>query len=310
MSGHVHPSGHVHEALLYDSDEQLLSVAAPFVRAGAAAGEPVIVAYGARNAALLRRALPAGAPVEFLDGAEWYARPAGAIRAYRQLLADHVAAGAPRVRLVGELDPSVFGARWHWWARYESAVNHAYDEFPVSTLCCYDTRTAPPHVLTDIRRCHPTVHGCGTADYAPPDVFLREPSGAPDDPLRRGTPVLDLEDPSPAGARHAVRGAGSHHLGDIDLENLVLSVSEAVTNAAKYGQPPVRVRCWAEGRRVLVAVTDGGDGPKELYAGLLPMTSGQPGGLGLWITFQSCSNVVLARDGDGFTVWMAAGPAE
>ncbi|GIJ44423.1 hypothetical protein Val02_13090 [Virgisporangium aliadipatigenens] len=302
--------GHRHEAVLFDSDEHLLSVVAPFVRAGTAAGEPVIVAYRARNAALLRAALPAGSPAAFLDGGELYARPAGAIRAYRQLLADHVAAGAPRIRLVGELDPSVFGAMWHWWARYESAVNYAFDEFPVSTLCCYDTRTAPEHVVADICRCHPTVHGSGTADYTPPDVFLRQPGAAPDDPLRGGTPVLDLADPSPAGARHAVRDAALAHLGETDLENLVLSVSEAVTNASKYGQPPVRVRCWAGGERALVAVTDGGAGPKDPYAGLLPMVSGEPGGLGLWITFQSCANVVLARDGDGFTIWMAVGPAE
>jgi len=302
--------GHLHEALLYDSDEHFLSVLVPFLIEGVAAGQPTVVSYGPHRAALLRRALPAGSPVEFLDGGRTYAGPAGAIRAYRDLLGGLVAAGATRIRVAGELDPSVFGVRWDWWARYESAVNHAYDEFPLWTMCSYDTRVTPERVLDDIRRTHARIAGEPNATYTPPETFLREPRGAPQDPLRRGTPLLDLLDPSPAGARHAVRDAGLGHLDETDLENLVLSVSEAVTNASKYGVPPVRVRCWAGGHRVLVAVGDAGAGPTDPFVGLLPVVSGEPGGLGLWITFQSCSNVVLSRDGDGFTLWMAAGPPD
>jgi anti-sigma regulatory factor (Ser/Thr protein kinase) len=303
-------AGYVHEALLYESDEHLVSVVVPFLREGVAAGEPTVVSYGARGTALLRRALPAGSGVVFLDGSGVYAGPAVAIRAYRDLLAGHVAAGAARIRIAGELDPAVFGARWDWWARYESAVNHAYDEFPLWTMCTYDSRTTPGRVLDDIRRTHARIAGGPNDAYVRPEAFLRERRGAPEDPLRHGACRLDVLDPSPAGARNAVRDAGLGHLDDTDLENLVLSVSEAVTNASKHGVPPVRLRCWAEGKRVLVAVGDGGEGPADPFAGLLPVVSGEPGGLGLWITFQSCSNVVLARDDDGFTLWMAAGPPD
>jgi hypothetical protein len=38
--------GYFHEALLYDSDEEFLAVALPFLQDGVAAGEPVLVALG------------------------------------------------------------------------------------------------------------------------------------------------------------------------------------------------------------------------------------------------------------------------
>ena len=47
-------------------------------------------------------------------------------------------------------------ATWDWWCRYESAVNDAYDEFPLWGLCTYDTRTTPAAVLADVARTHPT----------------------------------------------------------------------------------------------------------------------------------------------------------
>ena len=138
-AGHV---GYFHEAVCYDSDEHLLGVVVPFLLDGVAAGEPTVVSLGERNAALVRAALPAGGPVIYLAGGDLYARPASAIRSYRRLLADHVSAGAGQIRIVGELAPGSFGSTWDWWARYESAINHAYDELirhalriDVSTNC-------------------------------------------------------------------------------------------------------------------------------------------------------------------------------
>src|SRR3954469_2684586 len=54
------PAGHhgyFHEALLYNSDEEFLAAALPFVQDGVAAGEPVVVALGERSAELVQAAL-------------------------------------------------------------------------------------------------------------------------------------------------------------------------------------------------------------------------------------------------------------
>src|SRR3954452_22268690 len=49
--------GYFHEALLYNSDEEFLAAALPFVQDGVAAGEPVLVALGERSAELVQAAL-------------------------------------------------------------------------------------------------------------------------------------------------------------------------------------------------------------------------------------------------------------
>ncbi|WFE34748.1 sensor histidine kinase [Micromonospora sp. WMMD975] len=310
-AGHV---GYIHEAILYDSDEHLLAVVLPFLTGGVEAGEPTVVGLGARNADLVRRALPAGAGVTFLPGGDVYARPTGAIRAYRELLAGHVAAGATQIRIVGELPPVVFGATWDWWARYESAINHAYDEFPLWSMCAYDRRVAPPHVLADVARTHPRIAGPDDAHeptgvYTEPVSYLAEHHPAPLDPLQHTTPAVDLTDPTPARAREAVRAADHGLLSPDGVDDLVMAVSEVVCNALRHGTTPVRVRVWCAADRIVVTVHDRGPGPKDPYAGLLPAGDGSEGGLGLWITHQSCDHVTSHRDADGFTIRLTAGNA-
>ena len=51
-------SGYLHEAVLYDSDEEFLGVVVPFLQEGAAVGEPCLVALGATD----HRARPGRAP--------------------------------------------------------------------------------------------------------------------------------------------------------------------------------------------------------------------------------------------------------
>jgi anti-sigma regulatory factor (Ser/Thr protein kinase) len=304
--------GYFHEAVYYSSDEELLEVLVPFLTGGPAAGEPTLVALGERNADLVRSALPAGTAVEYTTGGDVYARPAGAIRAYRRLLAGHVAAGARQIRIIGELPSFAFGPTWDSWARYESAINHAYDDFPLWSMCAYDRRTTPDAMLADVARTHPReARRDGTHSpieaYAEPEVFLSELRPVPPDPLQLTPPSADLADPSPAGAREAVRAAAHGQVEPGAVEDLVVAVSEAVTNAMLHGRPPVRVRVWSGPDRIVSSVSDEGQGPKFPYAGLLPIGHDQPGGRGLWIAHQSCNHVVMARDEDGFTLHLTAG---
>jgi anti-sigma regulatory factor (Ser/Thr protein kinase) len=305
-------TGYFHEAILFDSEQHLLDVVVPFLLGGVAAGEPAVVGFGERNADLVRRALPADSGVTFLPGGDVYARPTGAIRAYRQLLSGYVADGAQQIRIVGELPPVALGATWDWWARYESAINHAYDDFPLWSMCAYDTRIAPARVLDDVTRTHPRVarpdgSHVPTGAYVEPRRWLAEPRPMLTDPVQRTAPVAELTDPTPAQARAAVYAADRGQLTADGLEDLVVAVSETVTNALRHGRPRVRVTMWGGDDRIVVAVRDTGPGPADPFAGLLPATNGSPGGLGLWISYQSCDHVALQRDPDGFTLRLTAG---
>ncbi|MGI5183207.1 anti-sigma factor RsbA family regulatory protein [Dactylosporangium sp. CA-152071] len=312
-AGHT---GYFHEAIRYDSDEHLLAVVLPFLLGGVTAGEPTMVAFGERNAELVRAALPAGCPVTFLEGGDVYARPVGAIRSYRNLLAEHVGAGAGQIRIVGELSAAQFGATWDAWARYESAINHAYDEFPLWSMCAYDERTTPPAVLADVARTHPRTalphdRHVPSPQYVSPEEFLLQDRPAVTDPIEHAPPVADLLDPRPLEARVAVRTAAASAgdgLAGRPVDELVLSVSEIVTNAYVHGLPPVRMRIWAGRGRMVVSVEDGGPGPRNPFAGLLPTSSTTSAGLGLWIAHQSCSHITLHRAATGYTVRMTAGP--
>jgi anti-sigma regulatory factor (Ser/Thr protein kinase) len=241
-----------------------------------------------------------------------YARPASAIRAYRDLLAAFVAAGATQIRIVGDLAPVTFGATWDWWARYESAINHAYDDFPLWSMCAYDIRLTPPGVLTDVARTHPRTAALDgrhprSDTYTDPVAYLSEDRAVPPDPLQATAPALELLAPLPVDARRAVRGLNDGRL-DIDrVDDLVVAVSEVVTNALRHGRPPVVLRAWRGADRLVVTVSDGGSGPKDPFAGLLPAGNGSAGGRGLWISHQSCDHVTARRTPEAFTIRLTAG---
>jgi anti-sigma regulatory factor (Ser/Thr protein kinase) len=314
-AGHA---GYFHEAVYYASDEELLAVVVPFLRGGVAEDEPTIVALGEQHAALVRTALPArdAAKVVFHPGGDMYARPASAIRSYREMLAGYAAAGAGQIRIIGELPPTELGATWDWWARYEAAINHAYDEFPLWSMCAYDTRTTAREVLADVARTHPRSAAPGdrhlpSQDYVEPERFLLEPTPVVPDPVQLTQPPVELKDPSPRDARAVLgRLAATLPDGAVDedkLADLQLAVTEIVTNALGHGRPPVVVRCWAGADRIVVTVTDGGTGPKDPYAGLQAAAHAPMGGVGLWLAHQLCDHVTFDRGADGFTVRMISG---
>ncbi|MEV6630808.1 anti-sigma factor RsbA family regulatory protein [Actinoplanes sp. NPDC051470] len=304
--------GYFHESLCYASDEELVAVTVPFLMEGRAAGEPSMVTLDERRTGLIRSALPAGSGVEFLAGGAVYARPATAIHSYRRLLADRVRAGARQIRIVGEVPMAAAGAGWDWWARYESAINHAYNDFPLWSICTYDRRTTPEHMLVEVARTHPrTARPDGTHPPSPayldPVTYLSEPRPVTPDRLQAGRPIVDLAAPTPAAARAAIRAANAGVLDDNDLDDLVVAVSEAVTNAMVHGVQPVRTRVWTGQGRMVVAISDAGAGPADPFAGMMPATDRATGGRGLWIVHQSCNHVTAESSPDGYTLRLTAG---
>lgn len=303
-----------HEAAVYDTDEEFLGVVVPFLRAGVAAGEPTLLGVNRRQEGLVRDALEGDAEgVTLLANEARYAHPLAALRLNHELFTGHVASGAARVRIVGEVPHPGTGAAWDGWVRYEAVVNRMYSAFPVWGICPYDARNTPPDVLADVRRLHTHLATPGgsvpNAGYTDPAEFLAERAAAAIDDLERTAPHVELADPRPADARRAVaalaRAAG---LDDDGTDDAVLAANEAVSNALAHGLPPVRLRAWAAADRVVVAVRDGGAGPTDPFAGLLPGRASElQAGLGLWVLNQVCSRVALTHGPGGFTVRFVVG---
>jgi MEDS: MEthanogen/methylotroph, DcmR Sensory domain/Histidine kinase-like ATPase domain len=332
--------GYRHEAVLYDSDQELLDVVVPFLREGVAAAEPCLVALTASTTRLVRAAVGDTTGLTFLH--DRYDRPASVIRSNRHLFTAYLIDGASRIRVASEVPHPGVGVPWDGWARYEAAINHAYAEFPLWGLCAYDTRIAPGRVLDEVARTHPYL---ATAEghrvnprYQDPAEFLTQCPPSQADPVEAvSPPLIDLTDPTPAAARDAVHTARTIRtdtgrrdstapgtaqveapqpasprretplLDPIDVEHLVFAVSEAVTNALIHGRPPVRFRLWTAPDRIVATVTDRGDGPADPFAGLLPVTDPSSGGLGLWLTHQLCSHVTHDTTDDGFTIRLVVG---
>jgi anti-sigma regulatory factor (Ser/Thr protein kinase) len=309
ITGFPPRAGRLHEAGFYRDDAEFRALIVPFAEQGVAAGQPVILGYDDRKAGLLRSWLSDPAAVTFIADHSLYATPARAIASYRQLFARHAVAGATQIRIAGDVPHEGNGGRFAGWDRYESAANTVWDDFPVWSRCLYDLTTAAPDVLDVVERTHqrialPSGQYLASRRYQEPAAF--EPLPPSPDPLERSAPAVQLANPSPAQARHALTGIGHGHVSDDALHDLVLGVSEAVTDALLYGRPPVIVRIWAALGRIVVCVHDTSPGPADPLAGLtLPSARPGPPAAGLWLLHQLGIDTALIRSGDGFTIRLA-----
>jgi len=313
-------AGHFHEAGFYGCDAEFRALIVPFAEEGIAAGEPVILGYDGRKSALLRSWLSDPSAIEFIGDESLYAKPARAIATYRRLFEFHVAMGAGQIRIAGDVPHPGNGGRFEGWDRYEAAVNTVWQDFPVWGRCLYDTTTTPPAVADVVERTHPRLVSLSgqrraSGRYQNAQVFEGLPY-APD-PLEGTAPVAELVNRPAAEARHTLARLARGRVPGAILQDLLIGVTEAVTNAQRHGRQPATVRIWAAAGRVVVTVHDAGRGPADRLAGLVPAPSSTPGqslGLGLWVMHQLDIDVALRHADDGFTVRLrhlpgSSGPA-
>ncbi|GAA3044725.1 anti-sigma factor RsbA family regulatory protein [Actinokineospora globicatena] len=301
-----------HVALCYADDTELLGCGVPFLTDGLDRGDAVLLALDPPRAELVLAAVNRPDKVTVVSTNLQYVRPAVAIKSYSEMFAQLIDGGASAVRLLGEIPELALSTAWDVWARYEAAVTYAYDRFPLLSMCAYDTRTTPAWVLEDVAKTHSLVAhpGQGNLDnpgYVQPLSFLATTRPVVPYPIQAGPPAIELVDPTPAEARTAVTTLAAASLRPDDLDDLVVSVSEVVSNAIKYGKPPVTLTLWPGPHHAVVTIHDNGPGPTDPFAGLIPTPTPTGGGYGLWIAHQLCHHVALTRTPTSYTTRLTMG---
>lgn len=287
---HQHGPGQ-HEAVFYAGRPGFLDATVPFLRAGAEAGEPVLVALVAEKLSAVRTALgPAADAVTFVDMGDLGTNPARIIPAWREFASRNA---GRKLRGIGEpiwaarTAPELLEAQLH-----ERLLNVAFDdETDLLLRCPYDTVALPAAVIAEARRSHP-VHVAGAGAEAHTTEGLDTDAAA--------AFAAPLPPPPPDAQRHVVTGPDA--LGtarDIltefacragaepgDVAEARVAVTELVANSLAHASSAA-LALWAAGDRVVVEVRDNGTIRDPMVGRRTPGPDASDG-RGLWTVNQLC----------------------
>ncbi|MGY1822972.1 anti-sigma factor RsbA family regulatory protein [Geodermatophilus sp. SYSU D00079] len=297
-----------HDALVYRTGDELVSVAAPWLLEGLAAGDAAVIAVGPGATGPLREAVGADPRVTVVERNRLYrARTPTAITEFRRLAAEQAAPGR-RVRVVGEVDFGASEADRREWQAYESVINAAFAPLPLWGLCVFRADLPEP-VLRAARHTHPqlvTAEGrTANPDFVDPATYLPA-LPVPAEPLEATPPALADDDITDyAGLRHAVRRLLASVDGPRDvLEDFLMATDEMTSNAVRHGRAPAGLRLWTAPGRLVCTIRDSGRGWEDPFAGYGP-AHGEDlshGGMGLWLARQLCDHVAIRREEHGVSV--------
>ncbi len=291
-----HP-GFQHEALIYDGPAEYLAGTVPFIQAGIEAGQPVLVAVGPEQAALLRRELGADASrVDFTDMREVGRNPATIIPLWREFV--DAAGGRPVLGIGEPVWASRSDAALEECRRHESLLNVAFDGGPAwDLLCPYDAVSIGDDIIEKVAQSHPCLRRRGrrepSARFEPsPDCFAGElppPSATPE--------TFEFEERGLAEVRRRVAAAASEvGMASGGVADVVTATSELAANSVVHGGGGGALRLWRDQGRLLVEVEDRGRIEDPLVGRLRPDVS-QQGGRGLWLANKLC-DLVQIRSGE------------
>lgn len=284
-----------------DLDEYVEGTAA-FLKEGIEKGEAALVVISAEKIALLRAALGDAPGVQFADMANVGMNPARILPAWREFVAERVAAGGG-FRGIGE---PIWAERTPnqliECQRHEALLNLAFDDGPAWWLLCpYHTTALGQDVLDEACRSHPQVlEGAAhtlSATYRQPasvfDVPLPEPGGEITELRFAFGPLREVREV-------AAWCAGRAGLSVDDTAALVLAVDEVASNSLRHGGGEGVLRVWQERGEVVCEVHDAGLIDDPLVGRVRPALDGV-GGRGLWLANQLC-DLVQVRSSPAGTV--------
>lgn len=291
-----------HEAFVYATDQEYGGVLGPLLLGALAAGDETVVVVPPAQGAVLREAVNGVASlITWVDARQWYLNPARTIAGY-----DRILRGLDRGRsafVIGEVQFGDDPRQWAEWTRYEAALNRVLSVHPARVICPYDLRALAPSIVDDSHRTHPMV--LDTVGAAPSGVYT-EPErlipALPLAPVRPGVaPTLELNPvASVREARRefeAIAAASGFHADRVD--DLVVAISEVVTNGLVHGRAPVRLEVWCQPGHILCVVEDSGRGQVDPLAGFRTPDDTSAGGRGLFFTRQVFDHVELALSASG-----------
>jgi anti-sigma regulatory factor (Ser/Thr protein kinase) len=298
-------SGLVHQASMYERDEDYLATALPFLQSGIESGDAVLAIGLDDHISVLRRELGADhGVVEYGDAATWYVQPARTIAAYASYVAEHTGS---QIRVVAE--PGWRGRSEHEireWTRYESIVNSAFASTDAKVLCLYDKRETSPAILDGARQTHPEIRDRDSAHvnlaYRSPRAVNLACDQAPLSPPPAAATALRIGDTDLSPLRlfvseHARRlGMSRSYLNDLHV-----AITELATNAIRHGAPPIDFRLWAEFGDLVCEITDAGVWEPADVPGFTPPDPLRSG-FGLWAVRMLCAVVQLRTGATGTTV--------
>jgi anti-sigma regulatory factor (Ser/Thr protein kinase) len=293
-----------HHAFVYSADDEFVQRSAPFLEEGVQDGSAVLAVLARSKCVALREALgPIADRVEFIDRDGFYVRPAMAIANFDRCIHERMAAGAPDVRAIAEIQPGPTPAEWRTWTAYEGIVNRALAAHPLWVICGYDARDCPDEMLDAAWRAHPHV----VTDDQRPGACYEEPeelvaSLLPEHVelpgLRHLPPCAD-----PAGVREALAAELAHaHVPGAAAILMLVAANEVAANAWYHGGGPTEIRAGLVDHRFVFEVSDDGPGLDDPLAGYTPPRPANGRGSGLWIARQLMSRVDLLTAGPGLTV--------
>ncbi len=280
-------SGFRHEALFYEGESDYLTRTMPFVLAGLAAGDAILVAVPEPGLSALRTELGAAADaVTFEDMATVGRNPGRIISFWDDFVRTRNGHGGA-VRGIGE----------PIWARrspdelvecqiHEDLLNLAFaGTEAVHIVCPYDTTALSYEVVSRARETH--------HDHA------YDPRRALEAPLRPAPPGAHVEvftADGVRGLRHELAGLARHvGLTAARTDDLVLATNEIATNSVRHGGGTGTVRAWVDGDAVVCELADAGRITDPLVGRRRPAIDA-PGGRGLWLAHQLC-DLVQVRSG-------------
>ncbi|MCD2191899.1 sensor histidine kinase [Actinomycetospora endophytica] len=243
----------VHPALLYADNDAYIAETVPFLREGAEAGEPVMMAAPPAKLDLVRQALgPVASEVTFHDMTLSGRNPGriigGVLRAFADEHPD------TRVRIIGEpiwagRSPAEYTAA----VQHEALINVALADRPATILCPYDVTALDATTIADAARTHPVLVEGGTSfrsdQYNDPVELAQCFSSRLAESAELGeTLVFD----APGGPR-AVRLAVAEHalragLDEDRVADLCLAAYEVAVNTVLHTGRPGLLAVWTRGR--------------------------------------------------------------
>ena len=293
-----------HDALLYRDPAQLRGVVGSFARDAAAAEEPVLALLSPASLGLLHDVLEdSQAALEVLDAGAAGHNPRRLIPTILTWLDDRRA----RSRVISEsVWPGRDDVETTECLRFEALVNHALASEAVSLLCPFDAVHLGADVIAGVEMTHPRlIDEAGIHDserYRDPLIVARGESWPQREPAE---PVCSLNFD---GDLWALR----HRLAELEmlrglelgrLDDLILAVNEAASNAVLHGDGTCQVRVWCDGGRIVSEVMTASS-IEDPLAGLRRPEPDAIGGRGLWLIDEICDLVEVRSGPEGASVRM------